>query len=146
VTAMPTLSQGWRSQEVTCTPALIRKGWCPGPGGERDKQCDDPHCLWGGHEHGHGAAGQCPVDMESMDQDTCLVQDRSGSDLMTTGQVFLVPDSSICRGQGKRKTAKEDASLPVEDYVSLLSTQSSTTAVGAAPRTDTLAQLLAPQQ
>jgi hypothetical protein len=86
------------------------------------------------------------LDMESMDQDTCLVQDRCGSDLMTKGQVFLVPGSSICRGQGKRKTAKEDASLPVEDYVSLLSTQSSTTAVGAAPRTDTLAQLLAPQQ
>ena len=33
--------------------------------------------------------------------------------------------------------------MPVEDYVSLLSTQSPTTAVGAAPRTDTLAQLLA---
>ena len=83
------------------------------------------------------------LDMKSMDQDTCLVQDRCGSDLMTKGQVFLVPGSSICRGQGKRNTAKEDASLPVEDYVSLLSTQSSTTAVGAAPRTDTLARLLA---
>ena len=39
------------------------------------------------------------LDMESMGQDTCLVQDRCGSDLMTTGQVFLVPGSSICRGQ-----------------------------------------------
>jgi hypothetical protein len=60
------------------------------------------------------------LDMESMDQDTCLVQDRCGSDLMTTGQVFLVPGSSICRGQGKRKTAKEDASLPVDPLNSVL--------------------------
>eukprot|EP00090_Calanus_glacialis_P015613 TRINITY_DN2460_c0_g1_i2.p1 TRINITY_DN2460_c0_g1~~TRINITY_DN2460_c0_g1_i2.p1 ORF type:complete len:606 (-),score=281.26 TRINITY_DN2460_c0_g1_i2:53-1870(-) len=97
------------------------------------------------------------LDMENMDQDTCLVREsivtKSGktggvTDLVTPrtdGQVvFLAPGSSLGRGQGKRKTAKEDdASLPVEDRVSLLSTQPSTTAVGAAPRTDTLAQLLA---
>jgi hypothetical protein len=92
-----------------------------------------------------------------MDQDTCLVRDsivtrhKTGgvSDLLTPrtdGQVvFLAPGSSLGRGQCKGKTAKEeDSSLPVEeDRVSLLSTQPSNNAVGAAPRTDTLAQLLA---
>jgi hypothetical protein len=97
------------------------------------------------------------LDIENMNQDTCLARDsivtrhstRGVSGLMTPrtdGQVaFLDPGSSLGRGQGKGKTAKEeDSSLPVEkDRASLLSTQPSTTAVGAAPRTDTLAQLLA---
>ena len=94
--------------------------------------------------------------MENMDQDTSLVREcivtKSGktggvTDLVThrsDGQFCLVPGSSLGRGQGKRKTGKEDnASLPVGDCVSLLSTQPSTTDVGAAPRTDTLAKLLA---
>ena len=73
---------------------------------------------------------------------------KMGTDLVTPrtdGQVvFLAPGSSLGRGQGKRKTAKEkDAGLSVEDCVSLLATQPFTTAVRAAPRTDTLAQLLA---
>jgi hypothetical protein len=73
---------------------------------------------------------------------------KMGTDLVTPrtdGQVvFLAPGSSLGRGQGKRKTAKEDdVRLSVEDCVSLLSTQPFTTAVRAAPRTDTLAQLLA---
>ena len=68
-----------------------------------------------------------------MDQDTCLVRDsivtrlKTGgvSDLLnprTDGQVvFLAPGSSLGRGQGKRKTAKEDdASLPVEVRIHLL--------------------------
>jgi hypothetical protein len=93
------------------------------------------------------------LDIKHMDQDTCLVRDcivtrhKTGgvSDLLnprTDGQVvFLAPGSSLDRGQGKGKAAKEeDSSLPVEeDRVSLLST----TAVGAAPHIDTLAQLLA---
>ena len=97
------------------------------------------------------------LDIKHMDQDTCLVRDcivtrhKTGgvSDLLnprTDGQVvFLAPGSSLDRGQGKGKAAKEeDSSLPVEeDRVSLLSTQPSNNAVGAAPRTDTLAQLLA---
>jgi len=96
------------------------------------------------------------LDMETMEQDTCLVREsivtkpgKTGSvtDLVTPrtdGQVvFLAPGSSLGRGQGKRKSNKEDEdSLPVEERVSLLSTQPSTTA-GAAPRTDTMAQLLA---
>jgi len=97
------------------------------------------------------------LDMENMDQDTCLVREsimtktgKTGgvTDLVTPrtdGQVvFLAPGSSLGRGQGKRKNNKEDdASLPVEERVSLLSTQPSSAAVGSAPRTDTLAQLLA---
>ena len=74
------------------------------------------------------------LDMENMDQDTCLVREssvtKSGkkggvTDLVTPrtdGQVvFLAPGSSLGRGQGKRKTAKEDdASLPVEVRIRLL--------------------------
>ena len=80
------------------------------------------------------------LDMENMDQDTCLVREsimtktgKTGgvTDLVThrsDGQFCLVPGSSLGRGQGKRKTGKEDnASLPVGDCVSLLSTQPSTT-------------------
>ena len=76
------------------------------------------------------------VDMENMDQDTCLVREsivtKSGktgfvTDLVTPrtdGQVvFLAPCSLLGTGQGKRKTAKEDdASLSVEVRIHLLNT------------------------
>ena len=73
---------------------------------------------------------------------------KIGTDLVTPrtdGQVvFLAPGSSLGRGQGKRKTAKEDdARLSVEDCVSLLSTQPFTTAVRELLPTQTPAQLLA---
>ena len=76
------------------------------------------------------------VDMENMDQDTCLVREsivtKSGktgfvTDLVTPstdGQVvFLAHCSLLGTGQGKRKTAKEDdASLSVEVRIHLLNT------------------------
>eukprot|EP00092_Neocalanus_flemingeri_P016568 GFUD01017928.1.p1 GENE.GFUD01017928.1~~GFUD01017928.1.p1 ORF type:complete len:622 (-),score=257.62 GFUD01017928.1:219-2084(-) len=108
----------------------------------------------------------CPVmeqvTLADLSQSTCLVREmtvtKSGqagsvSDLVTPrtdGQVvFLAPGDSLGTGQGrqrkegKRKAEKEEDSLPVEDRLSLLSTQPSPQADKAAPRTDTLAQLLA---
>merc|ERR1712106_555357 len=76
----------------------------------------------------------------------------SVSDLVTPrtdGQVvFLAPGASLSTGQGKkegkRKAEKEEEdSLPMEDRLSLLSTQPSSQTSTSAPRTDTLAQLLA---
>merc|ERR1711872_837465 len=57
--------------------------------------------------------------------------------------VFLAPGSSLSSGKGKRKAEKaDDDSLPVEERISLLSTDPSTPST-TAPRTDTLAKLLA---
>jgi len=97
------------------------------------------------------------LDIENLDKDTCLVRDkvvtkpgqtRGVTDVVnpkTDGQVvFLAPGSSLSTGKGKRKSGKaDDDSLPVEERISLLSTQPSTTTSSLTPRTDTLAQLLA---
>jgi len=100
--------------------------------------------------------------LSDLSQSTCLVRENtvtksgqtgSASDLVTPrtdGQViFLAPGASLSTGQGKkeakRKAGKEEEedSLPMEDRLSLLSTQPSCQTSTSAPRTDTLAQLLA---
>jgi len=97
------------------------------------------------------------IDIEKLEQNTCLVREkvmvRSGqsegvTDVVTPktdGQVvFLAPGSSLSTGKGKRKAEKaDDDSLPVEERISLLSTDPSTPSTTTTPRTDTLAQLLA---
>merc|ERR1711892_70264 len=97
------------------------------------------------------------LDIENLKKDTCLVRDkvvtkpgqtRGVTDVVTpktNGQVvFLAPGSSLSTGKGKRKSEKaDDDSLPVEERISLLSTQPNTITSSLTPRTDTLAQLLA---
>jgi len=96
------------------------------------------------------------VDIDNLEQNTCLVREKSvqrsgqsegNTDVVTPktdGQVvFLAPGSSLSSGKGKRKAEKaDDDSLPVEERISLLSTDPSTPST-TAPRTDTLAKLLA---
>jgi len=99
------------------------------------------------------------LDREGLEQDTSLVREKDKSksgqtegvtDVVTPktdGQVvFLAPGSSLSTGKGKRKAEKkagDDESLPVEDRISLLSTEVCVPGAGVTPRTDTLAQLLA---
>jgi len=96
------------------------------------------------------------MDVENIEQNTCLVREKvvksgqteSVTDVVTPktdGQVvFLAPGSSLSTGKGKRKAEKaDDDSLPVEERISLLSTDPSTPSTTTTPRTDTLAQLLA---
>jgi len=97
------------------------------------------------------------LDREGLEQDTYLVREKNKSksgqtegvtDVVTPKTdgkvVFLAPGSSLSTGKGKRKAEKaDDDSLPVEDRISLLSTDASVPGSGVTPRTDTLAQLLA---
>jgi len=97
------------------------------------------------------------MNIENIEQNTCLVREKvvvkSGqsegvTDVVTPktdGQVvFLAPGTSLSTGKGKRKAEKaDDDSLPVEERISLLSTDPSTPSTTTTPRTDTLAQLLA---
>jgi len=95
------------------------------------------------------------IDSDSLEQDTCLVRESGSkknkeevSDVITPNTdgdvVFLAPGSTLGSGQNKRKDnkrkAEKEESLPMEERLSLLSTESSK---DTAPRTDTLAQLLA---
>merc|ERR1719507_1398547 len=93
------------------------------------------------------------LDREGLEQDTYLVREKNKSksgqtdgvtDVVTPktdGQVvFLAPGSSLTTGRGKRKTEKaDDDGLPVEDRISLLSTEVCVPGSGVTPRTDTLA-------
>jgi len=103
------------------------------------------------------------LDLSTLSKSSCLVREntmtkpgqpgRQVTDLITPrtdGQVvFLAPggDQAHSGGKGKRKADKKEEvdSLPVEDRLSLLSTNpsSQTGSQTSAPRTDTLAQLLA---
>jgi len=96
------------------------------------------------------------MDVENIEQNTCLVREKVVKSGQTEGVtdvvtpktdgkvVFLAPGSSLSTGKGKRKAEKaDDDSLPVEERISLLSTDPSTPSTTTTPRTDTLAQLLA---
>jgi len=95
------------------------------------------------------------MNIENLEQNTSLVREKvvvksgqseSVTDVVTPktdGQVvFLAPGTSLSTGKRKAEKADDD-SLPVEERISLLSTDPSTPSTTTTPRTDTLAQLLA---